>query len=449
MPARRSPALDAAPQATREGAVALAFAVVGAVVVALWWHDTPAGGLHSLGDELTAVGRLTGLLGTYLVLVEVILMARVPRLDRMIGMDRLATWHRRNGEYVVALLSTHAVAIIVGYALSDHVSIGNETGALVLHYPDMLAATVALGLLIGVGVISARAVRRRFAYQTWYFVHLYVYIAVVLAFAHELSSGNDFATHPLSRAVWIVLHVGTATVLIGYRVVAPIRSARRHDLRVSHVVRESDDVVSVYITGRELDTIGARPGQFFLWRFLDHHGWWQAHPFSLSAAPDSRHLRITVRELGDRTRGLARLAPGTRVIAEGPYGNVTEARRRRRKVLLVAGGIGIAPVRALFESVDARPGDLTLLYRANSENDLVLRAELEAIARKRGAKLFYATGPRDNDPLRAEWLRSGIPRVERHDVYVFGSEGFVNHAVARLRAAGVPRRALFAERFEM
>lgn len=82
------------------------------------------------------------------------------------------------------------------------------------------------------------------------------------------------------------------------------------------------------------------------------------------------------------------------MFAEGPYGALTAAVRRRRKVLLIARGVGVTPLRALFETIPAAPGDLTLVYRASQGRDIVFRRELEAIAEERGARLIFVTGRR-------------------------------------------------------
>ncbi|HEX2850701.1 MAG TPA: ferredoxin reductase family protein, partial [Acidimicrobiales bacterium] len=442
------PAGERLPQSTREWSVAAVVAIGAAAVVAMWWGDTPAGSLHGLADDVTAIGRLTGLLGTYVLLVGVALLARAPWLDRFIGMDRLAVWHRRTGEYVVTLLTAHAAASVVGYALTDRVGVVSEARTVALRYPDMLMAVVALALLLMVGGVSARAVRSRMRYHTWYFLHLYTYLAVVLALPHQLATGQELADHPLSRGFWVALHLVPAAMLLAYRVGAPLMSARRHRMRVASVEREGGDVVSITIRGRHLDDLGTEPGQFFLWRFLTRDRWWQAHPFSLSARPDASRLRITVRTNGDFTSGLPALHPGTRVIAEGPYGNVTLQRRTRRKVLLIGGGIGIAPLRAMLDSVSARAGEVSVIYRASTDDDVVLRDELDALAARRRARLAYVIGPRDPDPLPPDRLRASLPDVAEHDAFVFGSGGFVDHVTSLLRRVGVPSAQIHAERFE-
>jgi predicted ferric reductase len=426
-------------------------AAVGVLVVGVWWVDTPRGTVGTHADQLTAAGRIKGLLGTYLAFFEVVHKARVAWLDRAIGTDRLALWHRRLGEYTVGLLTAHAVLIILGYARTDHVDLLNEARSVVLHYPDMLAATVGLGLLLAIGITSARRARQRLRYETWYFVHLYTYLALVLAFAHQLATGDDFVTHPLSRWLWVGMFVVAVAIVVSSRVGAPLRSAWRHRLTVSKVVRESPQHVSVYITGHHLEDLAARAGQHFRWRFLTRGEWWQSHPYSLSAAPNASQLRITVKDAGDHSGGLRHLRAGTRVLAEGPYGALTARRRRRNKVLLIAGGIGITPLRALFEELPARPGDLTLLYRASSKKDLVLAGEIEAIAARRGATVRYVVGPRTMrpDPFAPETLARAVPGLAKHDVFLCGPPGMTEAAVRGLRAAGVPRSHVHTEDFAL
>ena len=377
-------------------------------------------------------------------------MGRIPWLDRLVGMDRLAIWHRRNGEYALGLLIAHTLLTVWGYAVTDHAGTVHESWVLLRSYPDMVAATVGLVVLIVVGISSARAARRRMKYQTWYFIHLYAYLGIAVSFAHQLATGGDFATHPLNRVAWVAMYVLGGALLLWYRLGAPVRDAVRHQLRVIDVVPEAADVVSIYVGGRRLDEVRADAGQFFLWRFLTPGGWWQAHPFSLSAAPNGQWLRLTAKAVGDHTAEIASLGPGVRVLVEGPYGAFTRHRRTRRRVLFVAGGIGIAPVRALFEALPGDPGELTLLYRASEPTDVVFRHELEELAKSRGAVVHYLLGPRTLRPdvLGADHIRELVPDVAHHDVYVCGPPGMTHRVVATLRQLGVPRRHIHTEGFE-
>jgi len=308
-------------------------------------------------------------------------------------------------------------------------------------------ATVAAFLLLGVGVVSARAARRRLRYETWYYLHFYTYVAIALAFSHQFAVGADFVASPSARIGWSALYLSVAAAVLWYRVICPLRGAARHRFHVLGLSREAPGVVSVHIGGRHLEELRAEPGQFFRWRFLTRDLWWSSHPYSLSAMPHPDVLRITVKDHGDHSGALSRLRPGTRVIAEGPYGSLT-AVGTRRPVLLLAGGVGITPLRAMFAAL---PGDVTLIYRASEPRDVVFRRELDTIARARGARVHYLIGSRaqlGGDPLSARQLQDLVPGLHRCEVYLCGPGGMTEAAVAALRKAGVPRGRIHYESFE-
>ncbi len=430
-----------------------AFVVGNALLIGAMW--VRHGGLAELGSPgglVTAAGQLTALFGTYLVLIQLVLMSRSPWLDQAFGMDRLAAAHRWVGFGCVWLLVAHGILTPIGYALGDGSGVLDEGWTLVTTYPFVLWAVVGLGLFIAVAVSSMRAARRRLSYETWHGIHLYAYLAVALTFAHQLVVGADFADDPIARLYWIGLYVATAATILVFRFGQPIRVSLRHRLRVANVVREAPGVVSIYLTGRELDRLAIRSGQYLVCRFLTRDGWWRGHPFSISAAPNGEWLRVTVKDLGDDSNRLQRLKVGTPVFVEGPYGALTGARRTRSRVLLVAGGIGITPLRALLEELPVRPGEMTLIYRARRQKDLVFRSELDAIAAANGAVVHYLVGRRGSwempvEPLGPASLGALVPDVTSRDVYVCGPTPMM-HAVQRsLRVLGVPASQIHSERF--
>jgi ferredoxin-NADP reductase len=249
-----------------------------------------------------------------------------------------------------------------------------------------------------------------------------------------------------ARVAWSALYVAVGAAILWYRFVTPVRQAFRHRLRVHSVRPEAAGVVSIVITGRHVHEPAAEAGQFFRWRFLTRDLWWVSAPYSLSASVRPDRMRITVKALGDHSAALAALKPGTRVVAEGPYGAMTPSARRARKALLVAGGVGITPIRALFQAL---PGDLTVVYRASREADVVFRQELEQLATDRGARLWILTGTRSElggDPLTL--LPRHVPDLAEHDVYLCGPPGMTAAVLAELRAARVPRRQIHHESFE-
>jgi len=417
------------------------------MVVGLWWMDTPPL-LHGMGDWLTNAGRITGLIAGYVIVVQLLLMARVPILERSIGADRLARWHAIGGRYTVNVVVAHALLITWGYAVAAHTDPVHQGVTLLRSYPDVLMATVATLMLVGVGVASARAARRKLRYETWYAIHFYTYIAVALAFSHQFATGADFMHNLEARVLWGSMYATVAALLLWFRFLAPVRVYLRHRMRVDAVVPEGPGVFSVYIRGAHLDELGTMPGQFFRWRFLDRRGWWQSHPYSLSAPARADVLRITVKALGDHTAEIAQLRPGTRVWAEGPYGAFTAHRSSRPNVLLVAGGIGITPIRTLFETIRPR-GHLRLIYRVMTHEDAVLLDELQTIAAHRRARLDLVVGDHRDKPdaMSSARLAALVPKLRNYDVYLCGPPGFVTAVRHALLGAGVTPGAIHTEEF--
>ena len=440
--------------AARVGAAAALW--VALLLVTYWW--LAGDGLQDLGgwtSGLTSLGRFTGLVASVLLLAQVVLMARVPTLEHAFGQDRLARTHRVVGFTSFNLVLAHVVLITWGYALGDVARTPATLWELTVDYPGMLlaaAGTLCLVLVVGT---SIRAARRRIRYESWHLLHLYAYLGVGLALPHQLWTGHELMSSP-GRTVfwWTAWGVAAASVLV-WRVGLPVWRNLRHALRVTSVVREGDRVVSVYLTGRHLDRLPVEAGQFCTFRFLAGRGWSRAHPYSLSAAPDGRSLRITVQAVGDGSAAVARLRPGTRVLFEGPYGRLSARARTRARVALVGAGVGTAPLRALAEGLGYAPGDAVYVERF-THTPLFAR-EVDLLARERGLAVLRLPGRRRaSDSWLGQGiglvsdldaLRSWIPDIADRDVYVCGPEGWTDLVRRDLDAAGVPPERLHLETF--
>ncbi len=421
------------------------------LIAVLWLRHGQFPHLTDPAAVLIAVGQLGALLGTYSALVQVVLMSRSPWLDGLFGIDRIAGWHRWLGFATLDLIIVHVVFTTAGYALADGRSFTAQTWTFLTTYPYMLMAYVGTALFILVAALSVREARRRLSHESWHFVHLLVYLAIALSFAHQLAVGTDFVHDPVAVVYWVFLYAVAAGLVIAFRIVAPARMALRHRLRVQSVVEEAQDVVSIYIDGRDLGELPARAGQFFKFRFLTGGLWWQVHPFSLSAAPNGEYLRITVKEVGDFTRSLHRLSPGTRILLNGPYGVFTAMRRRRPRSLLIAGGIGITPLRALIEEMPQRKNSITLVYRASSWEEVVFKAEIDGLVAARGGVVHYVVGRRGREvaahPLAPRFLLAAAPDLRDRDVFICGPREMVDAVTSSLQTLGVPAGQVHVERF--
>jgi predicted ferric reductase len=404
------------------------------------------GSLSAPGGLLTAGGELAGLTGAYLMLIMVVLIARLPWLEQSAGQDRLIRWHRRVAPWAFGLITAHVVLITLGYAQAASTGVLRQLWVFITSYPDLLAAMVGFGLLVMAGLTSIRIARRRLRYETWWVVHLYTYLGLALAFAHQIVTGAAFVGHPLTRAIWIEIWAVTAGMVLVFRVLQPVARSLRHQLRVVSVSQEGPGVFSVVCRGRRLDRLAVSGGQFFLWRFLTRDLWWQAHPYSLSALPRPPYIRVTIKALGDQSQAVLRLPPGTRVAIEGPYGAFTRHARTSDRVALIGAGVGITPLRALLEDLPARI-HVVVIVRASAVEDLVLREEVAALVERRGGQLHEIVGPRNQVRFDARLLRRLVPDVAARDIYICGPDGFRDNIVDAALRLGVTEEQIHQEAF--
>ncbi|GLZ49849.1 oxidoreductase [Actinomycetospora sp. NBRC 106375] len=429
-------------------------------LVAFWWAT--GGGLSDLSGWATgldSLGRLTGLLASVLLLVQVILMARVPLLEQAFGQDRLARIHRLVGFTSFTGMLAHIGLITWGYAAGDLARVPAEAWDLTVDYPGMLLAVAGTACLVMVVITSVRAARSRLRYESWHLLHLYAYLGVGLALPHQLWTGQEFLESTARTVFWWTLWALAAGSVLLWRIALPLRRSLRHRLVVTSVVDEGDGCVSVHLSGQHLAELDVRAGQFFGWRFLTGPGWTRAHPFSLSAAPDGRSLRITVKDLGDGSRALRRLRPGTRALVEGPFGRLADRAGSNGRVALVGAGVGITPLRALAEELGEAGRDVVVLHRFTDEP--LFAHEFTVLARECGIGLIPLPGPRRasdswlgdgvGGPLRhtddLTALLARVPDIAERDVYVCGPEPWTRLVRQTLSAAGTPTDRVHSETF--
>lgn len=297
----------------------------------------------------------------------------------------------------------------------------------VLLLPGLIAATISTVLLVVMAVVSIRVARNRLSWERWHTIHLLGYIALALGFVHQVT-GPDLAGYRIPQIAWALLYTVAFAQVLEHRVITPLRNATRHRMRVRTVVPEAHGVVSIVIEGRDLQELRADSGQFFRWRFLTPDLWKCAHPFSLSAAPTSTLLRLTVKALGNSSSALQALEPGTWVLAEGPYGAITAHRRTQRDVRLIAGGCrhhtDAGPVRVDAVATRARsPPAVPHAQHGRRHLRPRTRRDRPAPRRTRPLPAQPATGP------FTPWLfHSLVPNLLDRDVYLCGPPAMATSA---------------------
>ena len=303
-------------------------------------------------NSVLTVAKFFGLHAATLMMLQLVLVARLPWLDRRLGMDRLTRWHRWVGFTLFWTVLTHATLIVLGYARLDNAPVLKTflgLAGVVASLLGMLAATV----IVLIGATSARFLRRRLSYEAWHALHMGVYLAILLALFHQALEGTTFTSSPLAAAHWwTVWALVLGSLLVG-RVVIPLRRNARHAFRVAAVVPESRNVTSVYVTGRDLTGCPrARASSASGGSATTTAG---GRPTRSRSRPRRTGVAAAHRQGRRRDQRRAARPPGRqRVFVEGPYGAFTALHQTTPGLLLIAGGVGVTPVRALLEERPAR-----------------------------------------------------------------------------------------------
>lgn len=438
----------------------LAFAQLLAVVGSwAWFHVRhPLGNLLS-GDSigrLLAWGRLAGLLAALAILFQLALVGRLWWVERCCGLDRLTRMHHILGFVLLPLLVLHPILVTLGHAAQADVGYWAQTVDFFKTWRGMLAGDMGLVLMAAAAGFSVLVLMKRLRYEAWYATHLALYIAFALAFWHQVVAGSDFADHPAFKGYWIVLAAFVLANLVAYRFARPVALLLKHRFVVERLVAESNEVTSVYIGGRDLSSFRVEAGQFLIVRFLAPGFRWEAHPFSVSCLPDGQRLRLSIKAVGDFTRRISGLKPGTPVLIDGPHGAFTSRACMSDNVLLIAGGIGITPVRALAEEWAAAGRDAVVIYANRSAAALVFKEELDALAARSQGKLRVHYVMSDDPAWTGETGRVDRERLTRlvsdlmaRDVYLCGPPPMMRGVRGALKSLGFPDARLHDERFAL
>lgn len=427
-------------------------------IVIGFWLSGPAPQQLASGDALVAwhaLGRLFGLVATYCALVQFVLMGRVGWLEPIFGLDRLAIFHRRNGTAALLLMLLHSSSMVITFSLLSGSS-PYEGAMQVLGMPYVVWATIAEVLFVVTVITSVVIVRRHLKFEAWYAVHLFNYLAIVLIPFHQLTNGSDFLLNQAFAYYWLGLYAFAFLNMLIWRFGRTFWLSWRHDFTVEKTVQETATATSVYISGKNLQRFRAKGGQFVLVRFLDKQRIWQEHPFSLSALPNDRHLRLTIRQLGDFTNAVPQIVPGTKVWVSGPFGAFTHEQQVTSKVLYIAGGIGITPIRSMIEerAGSGQKSTAVMLYGNRSLSDTALMSELEPLAARIAMPIYNVLSDQkgysgETGFIDKEKIARLVPDVAERDVFLCGPPPMMAGIKKALNELGVPAEQVHYERFAL
>ncbi|WP_051202927.1 ferredoxin reductase family protein [Sediminimonas qiaohouensis] len=406
-------------------------------------------------DPIEAIGAGLGLSGMAAMVVQVVTSGRFRHVSGGMGIDRIMAFHKIAAYWVLLVLLLHPLAYVLPTFLDDPAR-GVERLRAYLLLPDYrtgVAALLALVVLVVMGV--ARAV---FRYEAWRGSHVILALIVLSAgMHHALTVGRLSSIGPLHWAWWAAAGVVVAAfaVLYGWRWFALLRRPWR-----LHAVNKKADRTW------ELDiepVPGTSPLRYRAGQFV-----WMTegarrfplfdHPFSIASSPQREQLNLIIKEAGDFTRKIGDLAPGTLIGIDGPYGTFTLDRHHGDHVVLIAGGVGIAPIMGLLRDLVARrdPRPVRVAYAAGRPENMACLDEIEAAKTVLDLKVMLIseepaegwtnpTGLLDRGKLTE--LLGGLD-PERTVVLMCGPGAMVTQVSDMLLDVGVPMNGIVYERFD-
>lgn len=398
---------------------------------------------------LNALGRATAIVGLAMLLLAAALSARVPGFDRWFGgLTRLWKTHHRLGAGSLVLLLAHPLLL----ALSS--SGEGVDAAVALLFPPFAEWEIWSGwlalLLMMVFLAPSFAFFGHPDYRRWKLLHRLAGPAVILALVHAWQYGR---TLPADADKWLWLVLAALSVgAVAWRFVFSRRIGRLR-YRVAHVIAVANNLVELVLEPAGRRRLKYDAGQFVYMAPFDRElsaGYGEEHPYTLSSSPDEDVLRIAIKDLGDASRAIQTIRPGSRVTIEGPYGRFFPD-REPAKQLWIAGGIGITPFlgRARHLLARNRSVDIRLVYCVQDEARARFLDELRAIAeRMEGFEViphfFYRKGPLDED-----FLNDHVPGLVERDAFICGPPGLNALARRLLIGAGIGRKRIHTEEFEL
>lgn len=419
-------------------------------IIYLWWNNSHYYVINPEGGNIfIALGRLAGLLGAFTLLVQISLVGRTKWIEGIFGFDKLNKLHRFIGYSILLLLLGHPLLLIVGYSEINSVSYISQLADFLANWKDVLKSFFALLIFGFIIVFSIAIIRHKLKYETWYFVHLATYLGLILAFSHQVNTGDLSKGYALYY--WYTINILVVGVFLLYRFLRPLYLFARHRFKIDRVIEESPGTWSIYITGAHMDKFYFNAGQYANINILSR-GMWYSHPFSFSSACNGQYLRFTIKALGDYTNKIGNVPLGTHVIIDGPLGLFIKETSHRKKYLFIAGGIGITPIRAMIELNAIDKADMVLIYGSRTEKDITFKAEFdEILLRCPTLKIFHILGTPtpgyENGFINKDKIVRLIPDFFDREVFLCGPPIMMKLTVKNLKELGFDNSHMHYEKF--
>lgn len=327
-----------------------------------------------------------GFVGLSMMGLQFVLVARVRTVAAPFGEDALVHFHRYMGVTGTALILAHPILLILLVDPSYLERVNPFTAPWAGRF-----GTLSILCLLAVIITSIWRAALRISYEVWQGIHLVLStVAIIAALVHVELIGN-YVNLPWKRVLWIVMTAGFLCMFGWVRIIRPVTRMRR-PWTIASVRKEAGGVTTITMRPKGHRGFTFEPGQF---------GWLSIHrsPFALTQHPfsfssngdDAGSVQMSIKELGDFTRTISSLEPGTTAYLDGPHGVFTPDRNQGLGFVLLAGGVGIGPLMSILRTFASR-GETRpcyLFFGIPRVEDATFQDEIDSLATQLALTVVY------------------------------------------------------------
>ncbi len=199
------------------------------------------------------------------------------------------------------------------------------------------------------------------------------------------------------------------------------------------------------------------PGQWVLAR-IESNGNDVRRAYSVASPPHVKdHFELCIKEVegGEMSPVLARMKPGEIFDCAGPYGKFVLVNPLRTDIQFVATGTGIAPFRAMIDTIfhDGTDVDVRLFFGVRKEDQIIYDDHFYALAEKHDNFEFVPTLSRPSDAWKGEkgyvqrLVKNRIKKWKDEEIYLCGIPEMVDEVKGMFMGLGAPKERVHTEKW--
>ena len=396
-----------------------------------------------LGKYLYIAGRLMGLVGFALILIQYVLSSRIKFIERKAGLDKLFIVHRKFGLLGFAFVFVHPILLFIPSIIQ---------GRIPLFPPLKILGILTLLILMATAGAAMFYRKLNLKYETWKNIHRIGYVIFPMGFIHSFFMGSDLSRWWQLKALWIFMACVYIAVLI-YKI-WNWSYVRRHPFKVVEVSQETHDVWSLYFEGKHRNY---KPGQFMIIQLERDGKVSESHPFTISSSPTEDRLSISVKSVGDFTATIGDTKVSETAYIDAPYGVFSFLNHDAQDLVFIAGGIGITPLMSMLRYIYGMKleRNVTLIWGNKTEKDIAFRDELDSMAAEMPSlKVVHVMSAQDDWPgekgrVDAEKLRRHVSNSQDSQFFLCGPPVMMVSVEKTLRSLGASGKRIHYERFAL